>query len=214
MSNLLNEFLNILFDFTNDWGMAIVGLTLAIKLLLLPLSIKQKLSLREQGNMNIEIEEIKKKYKKDKTKMDEEISKCYMKNSKSLFGIFTSFLQLPIIFSLLKVVRSLNIDMGSKLVPWVENLKVHDSSYVLPVIYILVSIAPLLLGYISYFKDFNENKSLKQNIIMIVVISLLVIIKSPVALGIYFITSSTMSFIEQLIYMMIMKRKNLIQISK
>lgn len=214
MSNLLTEFLNILFNFTNDWGMAIVFLTLAVKLMLLPLSIKQKLSLKQQGNMSLEIEEIKKKYENDKVKMDEEIKQYYMKNSKTLIGCFISLIQLPIIFSLFKVIRTLNVDIGSKLVPWVDSLRVHDSSYIIPIVYILVSIAPLLLGYINYFKEFNENKSIKQNIVMIIIISVLVIIKSPVALGIYFVTNSLVGFIEQIIYMIIMKRNNLPQTTR
>ena len=132
-----------------------------------------------------------------------------MKNSKNLLGCFTSLIQIPIIFSLFKVVRTLNIDVGSKLIPWVENLKVHDSSYILPIIYVMVSIAPHLLGYISYFKGFNESKSIKQNIITVIIISIFVIVKSPVALGIYFVTASAVSFIEEVIYMLII-RKNII----
>lgn len=213
MSNLLSEFLNILFNFTNDWGIAIVGLTLGVKLLLLPLSLKQKISLKEQGNMNKEIEEIKKKYKNDKTKMDEELNLYYMKNSKKLLGCLTSLIQLPIIISLFRVVRSIDIDLGSKLIPWVESLKMHDNSYILPIIYILVSLAPQVLGYISYLKGFNENKPLKQNILTIIIISLFVIVKSPVALGIYFVTSSFVSLIEESIYMFIMRR-NILKTSK
>ena len=214
MSNLLSEFLNILFTFTNDWGMAIVGLTLAIKLLLLPLSLKQKISVNKQGDMNKEINEIKEKHKNNKTKMDEELKNCYMKNSKNLLGCITPLVQIPIIFSLFKVVRALNIDVGSKLIPWVESLKVHDSSYILPTIYILISIAPHMLGYINYFKEFNEGKSIKQNIFTVVIISLFVIVKSPVALGIYFVTSSIISFLEEMIYMLIMKRSKLVGLSK
>ena len=39
MSNILTNILNILFTYTNDWGIAIVGLTLGVKVLLIPLSI-------------------------------------------------------------------------------------------------------------------------------------------------------------------------------
>lgn len=211
MSNLLSEVLNILFNFTNDWGLAIVGLTLVVKFVLMPFSLKQKLTLKEQGNMNEDIEKIKKKHKNNKEKMDQELNSYYMKNSKGLLGLLTSFLQIPIIFSLFKVIRTLNVELGSKIVPWVESLKVHDSSYVIPIIYVLISIAPHLLSYISYFKGFNEKKSVKQNIITVVLISVLVIVKSPVALGIYFVTSSFVSLIEEVIYMIILKRRKLLQ---
>ena len=213
MSNLLNEFLNILFNFTNDWGMAIVGLTLTVKLILLPFSIKQKIALKEQGNMNKEIEEIKKKYKKDQSKMDDELKNYYMKNSKDLLGCFTSLLQLPIIFTLFKVIRNINIDVGSKLIPWVESLKLADSSYVLPIIYLVISLAPQVINYISYIKGFNKTKPTLQNVITIVLISLFVIVKSPVALGIYFVTSSLVGVIEEVVYMLIMRKDKLSEIS-
>ena len=213
MSNLLTKFLNILFNFTNDWGMAIVGLTLVVKLILLPFSIKQKISLKEQGNMNKKIDEIKKKYKNDESKMNEELNTCYMENSKNLLGCFTSLLQLPIIYSLFKVIRTLNINVGSNLIPWVESLKMHDSSYVLPIIYLVISLAPQALGYISYIKGFNETKPLLQNIITVVLLSLFIIVRSPVALGIYFVTSSLVTFIEEVIYMLIMRKNKLSQIS-
>lgn len=214
MSNLLSQILNVLFTFTNDWGIAIVGLTLVVKLLLLPLSLKQKISLKEQSSMGKEVDEIKEKYKNNKTKMDEELNLYYLKNSKNLLGCFISLFQLPVIFSLFKVVRTLNIDVGSKLIPWAESLKMHDSSYILPIIYIVVSIVPHLLSYISYFKGFNENKSIKQNIVTIILISIFVIVKSPVALGIYFVTSGLVSFIEEVIYMMIVRKNIMIEKSR
>lgn len=58
----------------------------------MPFSLKQKLSLKEQGNMNKEIDEIKKKHKNNKEKMDQELNSYYMKNSKGLLRLLTTLL--------------------------------------------------------------------------------------------------------------------------
>ena len=48
ISNILQELLNLLFNFTGDFGIAIVIVTLSVKIILMPFSIKQKF-----GSMSI-----------------------------------------------------------------------------------------------------------------------------------------------------------------
>lgn len=47
ISSILQDLLSILFSFTGDLGVAIVVVTLIVKLILMPLSMKQKLSMRK-----------------------------------------------------------------------------------------------------------------------------------------------------------------------
>ena len=212
MSNLLSNVLNILFNFTNDWGVAIVSLTVIVKVILVPLSIKQKIAISKQQELTSGINEIKKKYKDDESKMNEEINKYYTKNGSSLFGCFIGLLQLPILITLFKVIKTVNIDTGSIIVPWVSSLKSYDTSYIIPIIYTLVSLAPSLLDYMGYLKGFNKDKPLKQNIVNVIVMSIIITFKSPVALGIYLITSGLVSVVEEIIYRLIIKKKRLMEI--
>ena len=207
MSNLLSSILNILFTFTNDWDLSIALLTISVKFLLIPLSIKQKISISKQGDFSNGINRIKEEYKNDEKKMNEELSKYYAENSKSLFGCFTILLQVPILMSLFKIVKAINIDSGSILVPWVSSLKNYDTYYIIPIIYALISIAPSLLNYISFLKLSNPNISLKQNIISILIMSIILTSKSPVALGIYFITSSLVTLLEEIIYRLVFNKR-------
>ncbi|AFS77389.1 inner membrane insertion protein OxaA [Gottschalkia acidurici 9a] len=206
MSNLLSSILNILFTFTNDWGLSIALLTISVKFLLIPLSIKQKISMSKRGDFSNGINKIKEEYKNDEKKMNEELSKYYTENSKSLFGCFTILLQIPILMSLFKIVKAINIDSGSILVPWVSSLKSYDTYYIIPIIYALISIAPSLLNYISFLKLSNPNISLKQNIISILIMSIMLTSRSPVALGIYFITSSLVTLLEEIIYRLVFNK--------
>jgi YidC/Oxa1 family membrane protein insertase len=212
MSNLLSSVLNILFNFTNDWGLAIVALTILVKVLLLPLSIKQKMALLKQREFTTEIDEIRKKYRDNETKMNEELTKYYTKNGSSFLGSFTGLIQIPILIILFNVIKANSVDTGSILVPWVSSLKSYDTSYIIPLVYALVSISPNLLNYIGYLRRFDESKSLKQNIVSIIIISIILTSRSPVGIGIYFITSSIITFIEELIYRLILRNNYLKQI--
>ena len=164
MSNILTNILNILFTYTNDWGIAIVGLTLAVKVLLIPLSIRQKISMLKQQKFTEDINKIKLKYKNNETKMNEELNNYYTQNTSNLMGCFIALIQLPIIVILFRVIRSINIDTGSMLVPWVISLKSYDTSYIIPLIYTIMALGPSILNYIEYVKGYDENKPMKQNI--------------------------------------------------
>lgn len=212
MSNILTNILNILFSYTNDWGMAIVGLTLAVKVLLMPLSIRQKMSMLKQQKFTEDVNKIKLKYKNNESKMNEELNNYYRQNTSNLMSCFIALIQLPIIVILFRVIRSINIDTGSMLVPWMINLKSYDTSYIIPLIYTIMALGPSILNYIEYVKGYDENKPMKQNIISIIVMSLMLTLRSPAAIGIYFITSSFVSFIEDVIFRIIKRNKLLKEI--
>lgn len=209
MSNVLTNILNILFNYTNDWGIAIAVLTLGVKILLIPLSIKQKASMLKQQKFTEDISKIKLKYKNNEAKMNEELNKYYTQNTSSLMGCFIALIQLPIILTLFKVIRNINIDSGSILIPWVVSLKSYDSSYIIPLIYTIIALGPSILSYIEYIRGYNESKPMKKNIISIIILSLMLTLRSPAAIGIYFITSSFVTFIEEIIFRVI-KRNGLL----
>lgn len=206
ISNILNFFLNHIFNFTGDWGISIILLTLVVKTILMPLSIKQKLSLQAQQKMSKKVEEIKNKYKNNKEKQDVELQKCYQENSKSMFGCLGSFLQLPIIFALYRVISNMPAQVGTILIPWVQNIKLADSYFVIPLMYTAAALSSNILNLIPALKiDMNIRVS-KANILMTSIFSVLITIKAPVALGMYFITSSLFSFIEELVFRIYYRR--------
>ncbi len=212
MFNILMNSLELLFKITNDWGIAIIGLTLGVKLLLLPLSIKQKISMENQQKFTEEINNIKIKYKKNEKKMNEKLEEYYSEKTSNMMGVFMTLVQLPIIMSLLKVVRSINIqNTSSILIPWVKSLQSYDTSYIIPLIYTLLALSPSILNYIGYLRGYNKNKPMKENIISVIVISIMLTLRSPVAISLYFIASSFFSLIEDLIYRILIRKELLTQ---
>lgn len=209
ISNVLNFSLNYFFNITGDLGIAIILLTILVRLLLLPISFKQKLSMQKQQGLTKGFEEIKEKYKNNKEKLDLETQKYYEKNAKGMFGLLLSFIQLPVIFALYNVVLKMPIQVGTILVPWVASLRLTDSYFIVPGIYIISSLSTYLVSYIPFLKLTAQAKISKTNIIITSMMSALIAFKAPVALVLYLITTSLFSFFEEVIFRLYAKNRNL-----
>lgn len=210
ISKILNTIIEVLFNFTGDLGVAIVLITLIVKLILSPLDIQSKVTLYKNNKLREEFESIKKKYKNNKDKMEEEQKKYEKESLKNIKGCLGTLIQIPVVTSLYFTVTNINMEATTLIVPWVINIKEYDNYFFVPLIYILISLAPTMISHLSYFKDKVNNKIDKKTIIPIIIINLLISIKAPVALGIYFITSSLVNFIQELGFRLYIKNKKTI----
>ena len=96
--------LQFLHDITGDYGVAIILLTVAIRLLMIPLTVKQTRSMYEMQRIQPKIKELQKKYKKDKEKLQEETLKFYQDNKVNPFGgCLPLLLQMPVFIALYQV---------------------------------------------------------------------------------------------------------------
>lgn len=209
ISDTLSIILKNLFNITGDWGTAIILLTILVRVIFLPLSIKQKLSIVKQQDLSKKISEIKDKYKNDAEKLENEMKKYYKESVKSMMGCFISLIQLPIISSLYFTIIRMPIEFGTIVIPWVNNLKMPDRYFIVPFIYVVASLSPNLLYYIKFFKIVNQSQASKSTILINSIFSLLITIKAPVAIGIYFITTSLFSLIEEILFRIYIKNVNL-----
>ncbi|GMQ61839.1 membrane protein insertase YidC [Vallitalea maricola] len=204
----LSDILNQLYYVVNDWGITIILITLLIKILLIPLTIKQKKGLELQQKLSKEVESIKKKYNNDKAKMEKEINKISSKYSGSMIGCLLTFVQLPIMISLYRAVASIPLEVTSTVIlPWITNLKAPDNYYIIPIISVIIHLMPNIMYYLNIFKELELTKPNKVMIISTIIINALFISKAPVIVGLYWIVSGLYTFIEQLITNIIMLRK-------
>ncbi len=89
------------------WGMSIVALTFATRLLILPLSIKQIRSMRELQAIQPEMKEVQTKFKQDRQRMQQELMKLYKKHGVNPFAsCFPLLLQMPVFLALFWLLRS------------------------------------------------------------------------------------------------------------
>ncbi|GFZ31404.1 membrane protein [Clostridium zeae] len=210
ISNLLNSILGYFFNITGDFGIAIILLTLAVRVVLMPLSFKQKISMQEQQKLSKGIEELKEKYKNNKVKLESETQKYYKENSKSMLGCLTSFLQLPIFFSLYNVILKMPMSTATMLVPWVASLKMADNFFIIPTAYVISVLIPNLLPYVPFLRITTQARISKTNVLLSSVISAIITFKAPIALGLYLITTSLFSAIEEIIFRIYVRRRELV----
>jgi YidC/Oxa1 family membrane protein insertase len=89
-----------------SYGVAIIGLTVAVRLLLFPLTAKQARSLQKMQLVQPEIKRLQQQYKDDRQKLNEEIMKFYKENQVNpLAGCLPLVAQMPVFFALFAVLR-------------------------------------------------------------------------------------------------------------
>ena len=106
-ANMFGYLLQILYTIVNNYGLAIILFTVIIKLLLLPLSIKQQRTMKKSAELQEKVKVIQFKYKSDPEKMNQEMMNLYKTEKMSPFsGCLTAIIQMILLLSIFYLVRS------------------------------------------------------------------------------------------------------------
>ena len=115
-----------------NMGWAIIGLTLLIKTLLFPLAYKSFVSMAKMKNLQPEMEKIKERAGDDKQKLQQEMMALYKKEKVNpASGCLPILLQIPIFFSLYKVIFVTLELRHAPWVGWITDLSAPDPSSIL-----------------------------------------------------------------------------------
>lgn len=107
ISAFFAEVLEFLNRFTGSFGWNVILLTVAFRIVVLPLSLKQTKSMIAMQRLQPQLKEIQKKYKDDREKQGQAMMALYKDNKVSpLGGCLPLLLQLPILFALFEVLRN------------------------------------------------------------------------------------------------------------
>lgn len=106
LASIFGYVLAFLYNLVNNYGFAIILFTVIIKLLLLPLSIKQQKTMKKSAEMQEKMKVIQFKYKNDPEKMNQEIMNLYKNEKMSPFsGCLTAIIQFLLLLSIFYLVR-------------------------------------------------------------------------------------------------------------
>ena len=106
-ANIFGYLLQFLYTLVNNYGLAIILFTLIIKLLLLPLSIKQQKTMKKSSELQEKVKVMQFKYKNDPEKLNKEMMNLYKTENVSPFsGCLTSIIQMLLLLSNFYLVRS------------------------------------------------------------------------------------------------------------
>ncbi len=104
--NFLYQVLQGIHGFVGDWGLAVICLTIIIRLILMPLQTKSVKSTAGMQVMQPRIQEIQEKYADDPQRLQEETMKIYSEMKVNpLMGCLPLLLQMPVFFALFTVIK-------------------------------------------------------------------------------------------------------------
>ena len=106
-ANIFGYLLNFIYNFVNNYGLAMIIFTLVIKLVMLPLSIKQQKMLKKSTKLQEKMKILQFKYKNDPEKLNQEMMNLYKEKKMNPFsGCFSTIIQFILLISIFYMVRS------------------------------------------------------------------------------------------------------------
>ncbi|MEW6739286.1 MAG: membrane protein insertase YidC [Nitrospirota bacterium] len=127
--------MKVFYDIFPNYGVAIIILTIIVRIPFIPLINKGQKSMKKLQDIQPRMAEIKEKYKKDPQKMQKETMELYKKHKVNpMGGCLPMLLQIPVFFALYKVLLIAIELRGAPFMLWIKDLSVKDPYYILPII--------------------------------------------------------------------------------
>ena len=122
-------------DLTHNYGISIILLTAAIKLLFVPLTHKSYVAMRAMQELQPKVAALQKKYKDDRQKLQQELMELYKKHKVNpLGGCLPMVLQIPVFIALFNILYTTIELRHAPFMLWIKDLSDKDPYYVLPII--------------------------------------------------------------------------------
>ncbi|MDR2401167.1 MAG: membrane protein insertase YidC [Deferribacteraceae bacterium] len=188
----MTTFMNYAYGWVHNYGLAIIILTVIVKIITLPLTLKSMISMRGMAKLQPEMKELKEKYKEEPQKFSAASMELYKKHKiNPLSGCLPMLVQLPIFFALYKSLL-VSIELkGAPFFGWIKDLSVHDPFY----------ITPILMGASMFLQQKltpSTADPTQQKIFLIMpVVFTIFFLKFQSGLVIYWLTNNILSIAQQ-----------------
>lgn len=139
LAELFGYVLNFVYGIVNNYGLAIIIFTILLRVILLPINIKQQKMLKKSAKIQEKMKELQDKYGNDTIRLSQEVQELYKKENMSPFsGCLSSILQIFIVISMFMLVskplsymRQISADKIDEYKKQVESMEnVQTSNYV------------------------------------------------------------------------------------
>lgn len=196
------------------WGLAIIGLTIIVRLVLFPLTWKQFSSAQSMQVIQPQLKELQKKYKGDRGKLQQETMKLYQEHRVNPFAsCLPLLLQLPVFISLYAAIKGLGpLEGGLPSVAalnnasflWIPHLGDPDPYYILLVLYVVSQLISTELMLTA-----QTDKSQKMIMRAMPIMFVFFLFRFPAGLFVYWVTTNVWTIGQQLLIRKVMKPKDL-----
>lgn len=188
LSTLLLRILQFFYALFPNYGLAIILLTLVVRLVLYPLTLKQTKSMAQMQKIQPRVQDLKDRYKDNPQKFNEEVLKLYQKNNVNpLGGCLPLLLQLPVLIALYNTIR-IAVELRKTSFLWIADLSKGDPLLILP-----IAIAALM-----YYQQGKMTDPQQQQMMAFMPMFMFVITWSlPAGLLVYWFASSVLGLLQQ-----------------
>jgi YidC/Oxa1 family membrane protein insertase len=189
-----------LYGLTNNYGWAIIIMTVLIQIIVLPLTLKTFKSTAAMKKIQPLIKDLQTKYKNDPKRLQVEMMNLYRTQKVNPFGgCLPLFLQLPIFWALFTTLRNAYELRHAEWILWVKDLSASDSLFYMGTI--SFNLLPLIMGLGMFLQQkmttaISDPTQRKMMYIMPVIFTLM-FWGFPSGLVLYWLTNSVISMIVQ-----------------
>ncbi len=213
--DFLLSLLKFFYSYTGSYGWSIVLLTIAVRIFLLPLTIKQTKSMIEAPKIQAKVKELQKKYGHDKKRLNEELLKFYQENKVDPFGgCLPLIIQIPIFWALFRMLLT-NKDLKGASFYFIRDLSLAPSHFPLGEIfsqfflalpYYLLLLLTIVTTYLPTKLVSTDPRQDKFALMMNVFLAF-ICWRLPAGVMLYWATTNILGLIQQYIQMKTVKEE-------
>ena len=186
--------LDFFYRFCGNYGIAIILITVIIKILFWPLTHKSYQSMKDMQKLQPEMAKLKEKYKDKKEDLNREVMALYKKyNVNPLGGCLPILLQIPVFIALYNVLQnSIELRHATFISFWINDLSALDPTY----------ISPILMGASMFYQQkmtpTSADPAQAKMMLMMPVIFTFMFLSFPSGLVLYWLVNNVLSIAQQL----------------
>lgn len=181
-------------DYTHNYGLTIILLTVIIKLLFVPLQYKSYSSMKKMQGIQPKVAAVQEKFKDDRERLNKELIKLYRDHKVNpVGGCLPMLLQMPVFVSLFNILY-MTIDLRqAPLGLWISDLSVQDPYYILPII---MGISMVVMQKIQ---PTTMDPTQAKVMLMLPVVMTFLFINFPAGLVLYWLTNNVLTIVQQFV---------------
>jgi YidC/Oxa1 family membrane protein insertase len=186
--------LSMLFSFVGNFGIAIILLTLFIKLLTFPLTQKSFVSMQNMKKIAPDVKELQKKYSHDKAMLGQKQMELYKeKGINPMAGCLPMLIQMPVWIALYQMLWNSVELYQQPFALWITDLTRPDPYYVLPIV---MGVSMLIQ---QAFQPTPEDQPQMKYVMWAMPIFLtFIMLKMPSGLSLYILTNNILTIFQQM----------------
>ena len=194
-----------------NFGLAILLLTICVKLLALPISLRASISMHKMKMLQPRLTKIKEMYKNDRAKLQQKTMSLLKRNKVNVAsGCLPTLLQIPIFFSLYKVLFVTLYMRHAPFYFWIVDLSSPDPLNIIALFGLLkfdilnqvsIGVLPIILGFTMWIQNnlrISENNTSQESAMKYMPLIFVFVFSSfPAGLVIYWIWSNLLAILQQ-----------------